>query len=100
MLRRCLRCRALTDNGSYCAGCKSAMSPWPASPGRANSTTRKRQREAAAAKQGGWHCAWCGARDVKLELHHLDHDHTNDAPANHGLACLACHRQLGRRKLV
>jgi hypothetical protein len=31
---------------------------------------------------------------VALQLHHIDHDHANDAPSNHLMLCIDCHRRL------
>lgn len=42
-------------------------------------------------------CRWCGRRNAPLQLHHLDHDHTNDDPSNHVLLCRSCHGKAGRR---
>jgi 5-methylcytosine-specific restriction endonuclease McrA len=92
MKRRCLRCRALIATGSYCR----AHQPHTPSPGRVTGRRWQaiRARVLAAA---GYRCARCGAEGVPLEIHHVDHDHTNNAPANTTPLCRACHRQASRK---
>ena len=41
----------------------------------------------------GTRCAWCESTE-ELELHHLDGDRSNDAPANLCTLCYACHRRV------
>ena len=85
MLKRCLRCRALTA-GSYCEACK----PRPSSPGRLTGRRWQTIRARALIAYGN-RCARCGAVGVPLEVHHRDHDHTNNAPCNLEPLCKSCH---------
>ncbi len=41
-------------------------------------------------KAGGYKCERCGKKR-RLEVHHRDHDKTNDDPANFEILCHACH---------
>ena len=89
MKRRCLTCRRLIDAGSYCPACQ----PRPTDPGRIRGRRNQERRARLTALQGG-RCARCGATGP-LELHHFDHDHANDDPANHVMLCRRCHRLAG-----
>jgi 5-methylcytosine-specific restriction endonuclease McrA len=39
----------------------------------------------------GHQCARCHARGLPLEVHHRDHDHTNNGPGNLEPLCRSCH---------
>jgi len=104
LVRRCLRCRALIAYGSYCAVCgglggRKPHGPRPASPGRRAGRWLQARRAELYLAQGGC-CAWCAGWHplTDLQLHHLDHDHRNDTPANHVLLCRSCHARAGQRK--
>lgn len=55
----------------------------------------------AVREAAGWRCEWCGAEQGKpnpvtgskvvLTVMHLDHDTTNNDPANLKSACQRCH---------
>jgi 5-methylcytosine-specific restriction endonuclease McrA len=91
-LRPCLRCGALIPAGSYCRHHK----PRPASPGRVTGRRLQKRRTALIAAQGG-RCAYCGAQGA-LQLHHRDHNHLNDDPANWVMICARCHGKAGIRR--
>ena len=93
MKRRCLRCRALIATGSYCP----AHVPRPADPDRVRGR-RGQQIRAWALAAGGYRCAACGVRDVALEVHHRDHDVTNNAAENLEVLCKPCHARAGQRE--
>lgn len=40
-------------------------------------------------------CECCGYDEV-LDLHHIDEDHNNNDPANHGVLCPNCHAKIHR----
>lgn len=40
-------------------------------------------------------CECCGYDEV-LDLHHIDEDHNNNDPSNHGVLCLNCHAKIHR----
>jgi 5-methylcytosine-specific restriction endonuclease McrA len=90
MRRRCPSCRQLLDAGSYCPSCQ----PWAADPGRVRGRRNQPRRAHLIALQGG-RCARCGAFGVPLELHHIDHNPANNAPANTIVLCRRCHRLAG-----
>ncbi len=89
MRRRCITCRRLLAAGSYCARCQ----PRPADPGRIRGRRNQKRRARLTAAQGG-RCGRCGAIEP-LELHHVDHNPANDAPANLIMLCRRCHRLAG-----
>ncbi len=39
------------------------------------------------------HCFIC-ERGAELQIHHLDGDHSNDAPGNHVTLCQHCHSNV------
>jgi HNH endonuclease len=43
----------------------------------------------------GDRCARCGRVGLPLQLHHRDHDVTNNCVENFELLCLSCHRKAG-----
>jgi 5-methylcytosine-specific restriction endonuclease McrA len=43
----------------------------------------------------GHRCMNCGAEGLTLELHHRNHDHTDDRPSNLTLLCKQCHGKAG-----
>ncbi len=46
------------------------------------------------------HCQVCGAEDGMLQVHHVDHDRTNNAESNLLTICTTCHLAYhGRREL-
>jgi 5-methylcytosine-specific restriction endonuclease McrA len=45
----------------------------------------------------GERCGRCGAVGVPLEVHHRDHDHTNNAISNLQPLCRSCHAKAGIR---
>jgi 5-methylcytosine-specific restriction endonuclease McrA len=51
--------------------------------------TRQRQ---GLLKSRGYRCEDCGATGGPLEVHHRDHDPTNNAPGNHVILCAPCHK--------
>ena len=58
---------------------------------RPRNRTREYQRlRRAILDRQGWRCGECG-RAGRLELHHRDHDRTNDDPANLIGLCRPCH---------
>jgi hypothetical protein len=87
--RSCASARRLIEAGSYCARCK----PRPADPGRIRGRRNQARRARLSVLQGG-RCAHCGAIEA-LELHHREHDPTNDDPANLTMLCRRCHRIAG-----
>jgi 5-methylcytosine-specific restriction endonuclease McrA len=86
MWRRCLRCRTLIATGSYC----NAHKPRPTSPGRVTGR-RLQETRARVLAAYGHKCARCGVGGVALEVHHVDHNHLNNAPANLVPLCRSCH---------
>jgi 5-methylcytosine-specific restriction endonuclease McrA len=92
--RPCLSCRQLTAAGSYCQNCKR----WPSSPGRLRGR-RGQELRARVLNAFAHKCAHCGATGVRLEVHHVDHDHQNNAPTNLTVLCKACHAKAGLRLL-
>jgi 5-methylcytosine-specific restriction endonuclease McrA len=90
--RRCLRCRTLIATGSYCR----AHTPRPSDPNRVRGR-RGQQIRAAVLAAWGHKCAACGATGVALEVHHRDHDHTNNASTNLVPLCKPCHARAGLR---
>ncbi len=51
-------------------------------------TPELRQRVIA---RDGHQCQLCGAKDAMLQVHHVDHDRTNNAESNLLTVCAACH---------
>jgi hypothetical protein len=43
-------------------------------------------------------CLRCGTERVPLELHHVDHDETNNSLGNLALLCRTCHAKVGKRR--
>jgi HNH endonuclease len=89
---RCLRCGTLTT-GSYCAGCK----PRPARPPNVSGWTLSAARRQALAERGAV-CQLCGATDRPVELHHINHDASDNRRENWLVVCRSCHGRLGRRR--
>lgn len=48
-------------------------------------------------------CEYCGAKDVKLEVHHADNCHGNNSFENLKTVCISCHKkkhyEIGRTKM-
>jgi len=86
MKRRCLRCRALITTGSYC----NAHKPRPASPGRVTGRRGQAIRAWVLLAHDN-RCARCGADGVPLEVHHANHDYTDNSPQNLTVLCRRCH---------
>ncbi len=65
---------------------------------------RWRQFKKRIARERGPVCEYCGAVDVPLSLHHLDHQGASGPrglhPANVKLACTRCHVRESRRRRV
>lgn len=72
---------------------------------------RKYQKSSALSKRGNvktrtlrkyisqfkkMQCEYCGYDEYEfcLDMHHLDHDPTNNTPENIGILCCICHRKL------
>jgi 5-methylcytosine-specific restriction endonuclease McrA len=45
----------------------------------------------------GHRCMNCGQTGVKVELHHRNHDHTDNRLSNLTLLCKECHARAGLR---
>lgn len=39
-------------------------------------------------------CEECGRRDVRLDVHHIDHDKCNNNPENLRMLCVSCHARF------
>ena len=92
-LKPCLTCQRPTRAGSYCKACKR----WPESPGRLRGRQWQDLR-ARVLEAFGHRCSACGESGVPLEVHHLDHDHLNNAPSNLRPLCRRCHARVGARR--
>lgn len=56
----------------------------------------------AILKRDNYTCSYCSFRAMATEVHHLDDDHSNNAPTNLACACPLCHGvnhigQIGKR---
>jgi 5-methylcytosine-specific restriction endonuclease McrA len=86
--RPCIQCGELIDSGSHCAAHR-----WPSSPSRLRGRRWQAIRKAVL-QVFAYRCAECGAEGVPLEVHHRDHDQTNNAIPNLTVLCRSCHRQV------
>jgi 5-methylcytosine-specific restriction endonuclease McrA len=77
--------------GSYCPRHR-----WPSSPGRLRGRGAQQLRARVLAAFGH-RCANCGATGVRIEVHHRNHDHTDNRLANLVALCRACHARAGSR---
>jgi 5-methylcytosine-specific restriction endonuclease McrA len=87
----CIKCHRLTS-GSYCRSCK----PWPKSPGRLRGSQGQKLRKTML-EAFGYKCAGCGRSDVRLQVHHIDHNHRNNDMSNLIPLCASCHAKAGLR---
>jgi len=70
-------------------------------PRKANPKTLRPARRKAIYEVAAWRCQDCGLhtywQQVKfhraLEIHHIDHDHTNNDPDNLRVLCTVCHNR-------
>jgi 5-methylcytosine-specific restriction endonuclease McrA len=89
-MRRCLGCGDYIASGSYHPRCK----PRPFEPERLRGRRWMAIRTGILRRAGGI-CEDCGER-VAEQVHHLDHDVTNNALSNLRAVCRPCHAKAGR----
>jgi HNH endonuclease len=90
--RPCLKCERPIPSGSYCPQCK----PRPHDPGRLRGSRGQKLRKAMLAAYG-YRCAECGASGVRLEVHHMNGDETDNSPGNLVVLCKKHHARANLR---
>jgi hypothetical protein len=90
----CLDCRRRIERGSRCRACERKR--FPASPGRLRGARWQKLREEILAASGN-RCANCGRAAIPLEIHHRDHDYTNNVTGNLIPLCKPCHARAALR---
>ncbi len=80
-----IRAKGLRKNGSIAWVCIN-------SPGALSGSQRDKIKHRAAKKNKCERCGFEPVHQCQLDVHHRDHDHSNNAPQNLETLCANCHR--------